>query len=356
MLRLIARTGLREIFTAFALVIVIVIVIGIGIGLLMHWVGLSMALGSFLAGVLLVDSEYRHALESDLEPFKGMLLGIFFSAVGMLVDIGLLAVRSGTVFGLVLLFLVIKLAALYALGRWIGIPASQQVLVVAFSMVSASMLLLLHDTRIAPRYHLPQREEEQFAPQDNPAIIAGFGCFGQIVARLVDANGIKATVLDHDPDQVELLRRFGFTVFFGDATRLDLLQTAGVARVRALVVAIDGIDESLKMVEVVKEAFPDLPIFARARDVSHYYDLKGRGVQIIERETFESALQIGRSLLEHLGLSPYHAHQSTMKFRALNLHSLEALYPHSRNREQFVSMERQARDREDIERVARSKW
>ncbi|MGB7480461.1 MAG: cation:proton antiporter, partial [Burkholderiaceae bacterium] len=370
-LRIIAATGLREIFTAFALLLVI------AIGLLMESVGMSMALGTFLAGVLLADSEYRHALESDLEPFKGLLLGLFFIAVGMSVDFGVLLAHPLAVLGLVLLFLALKTGMLYLLGGRLGIAPPQRalfafllsqggefafvvfgaaattgvftpavasllVLVVALSMVATPLLLLAHDRLLAPRFQR-QRPDDAIPPQDNPVIIAGFGRFGQIIGRLLFANRIGATVLDHDPEQVELLRRFGFEVFYGDATRTDLLRAAGAARAQILVVAIDDVDDSLALVDAVRREFPHLEILARARNVSHYYDLLDRGVNVIERETFEASLQLGGKLLERLGFSAPHARQLLRKFRAHNLKTLMAVYPHYKDQAQMVSMLQQGR-------------
>jgi len=370
-LRIIAGTGLREIFTAFALLLVI------AIGLLMQSVGMSMALGTFLAGVLLADSEYRHALESDLEPFKGLLLGLFFIAVGMSVDFGVLLERPLTVLALVLLFLLLKTGALYLLGRRLGIArpqwalfafllsqggefafvvfgaaatagifppavASLLVLVVALSMVATPLLLLAHDRLLAPRFQ-QQRPDDAIPPQDNQVIIAGFGRFGQIIGRLLFANRIGVTVLDHDPEQIELLRKFGFEVFYGDATRTDLLHAAGAARARILVVAIDDVDDSLALVDAARREFPQLEILARARNVSHYYDLLDRGVTVIERETFEASLLLGGQLLERLGFSAARTHQLLGKFRAHNLQTLMAVYPYYKDQAQTVSMMRQGR-------------
>ena len=364
---------MREIFTAFALLLVI------AIGLLMQLVGMSMALGTFMAGVLLADSEYRHALESDLEPFKGLLLGLFFIAVGMSVDFGILLAQPLMILGLVTLFLSIKIGVLYALARLFDIPRAQHMLfafllsqggefafvvfgaaataqvftaevasilvvVVALSMVATPLLLLAHDRMIAPVFRngkTPQADEIE--AQENHVIIAGFGRFGQIVGRLLHANRIALTVLDHDPDQIELLRNFGFKVFYGDATRIDLLHAAGAARAQALVVAIDDVDDSLALVDAARREFPELTIMARARNVSHYYDLMDRGVTILERETFEAALQLGRQVLQHLGFGAYQARQVAMKFRAHNLRSLAAVYPFYKDQQQRVSMAKQAR-------------
>jgi glutathione-regulated potassium-efflux system ancillary protein KefC len=373
LLRIIANTGMREIFTAFALLLVI------AIGALMQWVGMSMALGTFLAGVLLADSEYRHALETDLEPFKGLLLGLFFIAVGMTVDVGVLLARPLLVASLVLGFLALKGAVLYLLGRFIGIARGQQVLfslllaqggefafvvfgaaaaarvfsaatasllvvVVALSMVATPLLLLLHDRLIAPRLRqLERRPDDAIAPQENPVIIAGFGRFGQIIGRLLLANRIRATVLDHDPDQVDLLRKFGFKVFYGDATRSDLLRAAGAATARMIIVAIDDVADSLALVDAIKRHFPHLKILARARNVSHYYDLMDRGVTILERETFEAALQLGGKALQELGYGSERVGTVVRQFRDHNLKTLQAVYPHYRDQHQMISLAKQGR-------------
>ena len=388
-LRIIAKTGMREIFTAFALLLVI------AIGWLMQAVGMSMALGTFLAGVLLADSEYRHALESDLEPFKGLLLGLFFIAVGMAVDFSVLLAQPLLVLGLVLLFLALKVGALYLLGKGLDIPRGQQALfafllsqggefafvvfaaaatagvlapatssllalVVALSMVATPLLLVLHDRLIAPRFR-QQRPDDAIPPQEHPVIIAGFGRFGQIIGRLLFANRIGATVLDHDPDQIELLRKFGFKVFYGDATRTDLLEAAGARHARFLVVAIDDVDDSLALVDAARREFPHLQLLARARNVSHYYDLLDRGVTIIERETFESSLLLGGKLLQQLGFDAARAQQVVRKFRAHNLKTLMAVYPHYKDQAQMVSMLQQgrqeleemfARDAEELKKTA----
>ena len=394
-LRLIAKSDLREIFTAFALLLVI------AIALLMQAVGLSMALGAFMAGVLLADSEYRHALETDLEPFKGLLLGLFFIAVGMSVDFNVFLAQPWLILGLVAAYLAIKTAVLYGLAAGFGIARSQRALfacllsqggefafvvfgearkadvlsentaailivVVALSMVATPLLLIVCDKLIAPRYRGGQaREPDAIDANDDHVIIAGFGRFGQIVGRLLTVNRIKLTVLDHDPDQIELVRRFGSKVFYGDATRLDLLHAAGAGHARALVVAIDDIDDSLKLVEAVRHAFPHLKIMARARNVTHYYDLMDRGVTVIERETFESALLLGRSVLCELGFGAWRARQAAHKFRKMNIDNLHKVYPFYKDQEQLMSMAKQAReeletmfalDEEAIDQERRDGW
>lgn len=374
LLRMMACTELREIFTAFALLLVI------AIGLLMESVGMSMALGSFLAGVLLADSEYRHALETDLEPFKGLLLGLFFIAVGMSVDFGLLLTQPWLIAGLVAAFLAIKLTVLYLLGKAFKITRAQQflfaallsqggefafvvfgaaaaahvfpqetssilVVVVALSMVTTPLLLVLYDKVIAPYFLTAQQHpDDEIDDNNNPVIIAGFGRFGQIIGRLLHANKIGMTVLDHDPDQIELLRKFGFKVFYGDATRIDLMRAAGIAKARLLVVALDDVEGGLKLVAAVRHAFPDLQIIARARNVTHYFALMDLGVTVIERETFESALLLGRQALRKLGFGAYRARQAAMKFRSHNLQTLHEMYPHQKDQQQLVSIAKQARE------------
>ncbi|RAS00842.1 glutathione-regulated potassium-efflux system protein KefC [Cupriavidus alkaliphilus] len=373
-LRFIARTDMREMFTAFALLLVV------GIALMMDAVGLSMALGTFLAGVLLADSEYRHALEADLEPFKGLLLGLFFMAVGMSIDFAVLARSPWLVLGLVTAFVVAKTAVLALLARHFSIARGQRllfallisqggefafvvfgvaggagllpreteallVLVVALSMVATPLLLLAYDRLVAPRIGAGKaRPDEVITPQQNPVLIAGFGRFGQIIGRLLYSQGVGVTVLDHDPDQIDFLRQYGFKVFYGDATRLDLLEAAGIADARILVVAIDSMDDSLALIDRVRERFPDLQIYARARHVSHVYQLKDRGVQLFEREMFEGSLMLGRRVLEGLGFDPGEARNVALRFRRHNIEAIDRFYPHYTDQKKLVSLARQARD------------
>ena len=391
LLRLIARTNLRELFTAFALLLVI------GVAELMQLAGMSMALGAFLAGVLLAGSEFRHALESDIEPFKGLLLGLFFITVGMTIDFGLLGSAPGKVLFLLAAFLALKILTLWAVARalsicrqaWLfafllsqggefafvvfGVAREAQVfsrqaeavltIVVALSMATTPLLLLLHDKWVA-RGEKADRAADAVEPE-GPVIIAGFGRFGQIVGRLLLASGVRAVVLDHDPDQVESLRKFGYRVFYGDATRLDLLEAAGARKARLLVNAIDDVDDSIKLVERVRANFPDLPIVSRARNVSHYFELRLRGVKVVERETFESALKAGRAALELLGEDRYRARELADAFRRHNVASVDATLPFYQDEARRMSMakagreelEQQfARDRERFERERGGGW
>ncbi|HWP09465.1 MAG TPA: glutathione-regulated potassium-efflux system protein KefC [Polyangiaceae bacterium] len=371
-LRVLAKTGLREVFSGFALLLVL------GIALLMSSVGISMALGAFLAGVLLAGSEYRHALESDIEPFRGLLMGLFFIAVGMSIDLGLLAREPLFIALLIVGFQLLKLLALRLIARPLGVAAPERwllaallaqggefafvvfgvarsarllpgewdarlTLAVALSMALTPLLLMLHD-RLFARPDQQNREADTIEDASAEVIIAGFGRFGQIVGRLLFASGIKATVLDFDPDQIELLKRFDFRVYYGDATRLDLLEAAGAARAKLLVLAIDDPEASVRLVENVKEHFPKLQIVARARNISHWQALRSRGVAKVERETFESAILVGRRALETLGVRPYEARERADLFRNHNLRTLEDVLPHWQNEEARTNLARSARE------------
>nr|WP_315229978.1 glutathione-regulated potassium-efflux system protein KefC [uncultured Albidiferax sp.] len=365
--RWIARSNTPEIFTAASLLLVV------GIASLMLSVGLSMALGAFLAGVLLAESEYRRELETDIEPFKGLLLGLFFIAVGMSVDFGVLRQSPGLMALIVVGFLLAKLAVIYAIAKYMGVPFQERpvftVLLaqggefafvvfqtataanvfssqtsslligsVAISMLVSPMLLLAIDKLLLPR--LAQRGgsqmEELTEQQEAPIIIAGFGRYGQIVGRTLQAQGLSATVLDHDADMVEAIRQFGFRVFYGDATRLDLLRLSGAATAKILVVAVDDKAQSLKIVDIAREHFPNLEIVARARDVPHWNELRDRGVLRVERELFESSLRSARSVLEILGYPAHEARQQAMRFRQHNLALFEQMYPHRKDRAKVI--------------------
>jgi glutathione-regulated potassium-efflux system ancillary protein KefC len=374
---MIAATDLREVFTAFALLLVI------GIAQLMALAGVSMALGAFLAGVLLASSEYRHALETDIEPFKGLLLGLFFIAVGMSIDFGLLRSQPLAVAGLVAGFLVLKLSMLWLVARIIGVTSKQRwlfavllsqggefafvvfgaariagllsaqwdgllTMAVALSMATTPLLLMLHDWWICPDAKT-ERAADTIDEPGGPVIIAGFGRFGQIIGRLLGANNIRYIVLDHDPDQIDTVRKFGYKVFYGDATRLDLLRAAGAAKARLLVNAIDDVEDSLILTDLVRGNFPNVKMIARARNVLHYVELRTRGVDIIERETFESALRAGRHALEALGLGAYRAREIADTFRRHNISMIEATLPVFRDENKYLSAARAGR--EELERM-----
>jgi len=387
-LRFIAATGIHEIFVAFTLFLVI------GIALLMEEVGLSMALGSFIAGILLADSEYRHALETVIDPFKGLLMGLFFIAVGMAIDFGLLRQHAALVALLVVGLVLLKIAVLYLLGKFAGIPLQQRpffsivlsqggefafvlltlaagqgvlgneeqhllMLVVAMSMLTTPILVLLHDKLILPR--LNPRDDSTTDPtiseQNNPVIIAGFGRFGQVVGRLLMANDIGVTLLDHDPDHIERSREFGFKVFFGSASRLDLLQAAGMNKAKVLVIAVDNPKRASKIVGLTRKHFPHITIVARARDMRHLFDFMEHGVRYAYRESFDSAIHAARGSMQALHMDPAEIETAITRFIDYDSEVLHTLYA-ARNdgdeamasaskqlKEKFHSMEIEARAR-----------
>jgi glutathione-regulated potassium-efflux system ancillary protein KefC len=371
-LRQLAKTGLREVFAAFTLLLVL------GIAELMASVGISMALGAFLAGVLLAGSEYRHALETDIQPFRGLLMGLFFIAVGMSIDFGLLSREPLFVLGLIGGFQLLKLAALRIVAGPLGVTRLQRwlfagllaqggefafvvfgvareakllpgewdallTLAVALSMAMTPLLLILRD-RLYRVTATATREADEIIDEHAPVIIAGFGRFGQIVGRLLFASGVKATVLDHDPDQIELLKRFDFRVYYGDATRLDLLHAAGAGTAKVLVLAIDDPDASVRLAEAVKEHFPKLEVVARARNIGHWQKLRALGVRLVERETFEAAVLVGRKTLETLGVRPYEARERADVFRRHNLKTLEDILPKWQDEAERTDIARSARE------------
>lgn len=396
-LRWIARSRTPEIFTAASLLLVV------ATASLMLSVGLSMALGAFLAGVLLAESEYRRELETDLEPFKGLLLGLFFIAVGMTIDFSAVLQKPLLIAALVAGFLAVKALVLWGMSRAMQIPRGERpvfiillaqggefgfvvfqtaaqagvidaptssllVAVVAISMLVTPLLLVAADKWWMPRLSgsrttLPEISEEQNAP----VIIAGFGRYGQIVGRMLSANGIAPTVLDHDADQVEALRRFGWRVFYGDVTRLDLLRTAGAEKAKVFVLAIDDVAQSVQVAKLVREQFPQLTVVARARNVQHHYELHELGVTLIERETFDSALMSARSVLETMGFEPHRARTLALRFRKHNIEQMLALAPlrgdqtrliaaAKEGRRQLEQRFAQERAEADARRKARSGW
>ena len=371
--------------TAAALLLVI------GIAGLMQLVGLSMALGAFLAGVLLAESEYRRELETDLEPFKGLLLGLFFIAVGMSIDFDVLLRSPGTMALILLGFLACKAVVIWGLATVMKLPrqerpvftlllaqggefafvvfqaaagakvfsaetASLLIGAVALSMLLGPLLLVGLDRYVLPRFtqQHKHRMEELSEPQEAPIILCGFGRYGQIIGRMINLQGITATVLDHDADTIESVRAFGFRVHYGDATRLDLLRTAGAAHAKVIVVAVDDVDQSLKIVDLVQAHFPHLTIVARARNVNHLYQLRDRGVPHIERELFDASMRSARSILESLGWPAHEARRSAMRFRQDNLDLMEQMYPHYKDRARMISVSKQGRE-QLVEQMARER-
>ncbi len=379
-LRFIAKSRTPEIFTAAALLLVV------GIAYLMVMVGLSMALGAFLAGVLLADSEYRRELETDIEPFKGLLLGLFFIAVGMSIDFGVILRSPWLMAAVVMGFLAAKAVVIYTLATLVRIPyqerpvftlllaqggefafvvfqaaagakvfaaetASLLIGAVALSMLISPLLLVLLDRVLLRRYarvreHKANAEaahKEISEPQQAPVLIAGFGRYGQIVSRVLLARGIAATVLDHSVDMLEVARTFNYRVFYGDATRLDLLRIAGAEQARVLVIAVDDPDQSLKIARLARQHFPHLQIVARARDLTHWNQLRDLGVTQVQRELFESSLQSAHTVLELMGLPTEEATAITQRFRTHNIALANRMYPHHQDRAKFIAVAREGR-------------
>jgi monovalent cation:proton antiporter-2 (CPA2) family protein len=371
-LRFIARTHLRELFTAAALLLVI------ATAMLMTRVGVSPALGTFVAGVVLANSAYRHELEGDIEPFKGLLLGLFFISVGAAIDFGLVWERPGLIVGLTVGLIALKLCVLLVLGRVFkmcldanllfafslaqagefafvlfsfavrfGVVeeslASTLIAVVALTMAITPIMMLLNERLIQPRFGTREREARlpDEIDEENPVIIAGFGSFGSIVGRLLRANGVGATVLDNDPDRVELLRKLGLKVFYGDASRPDLLHAAGAERARLLVLALDSLEKNLDLVATARKHFPHLEILARAARRADAYELLDAGVEHVFRERLDSSLRLGVQALRLLGFRGYNAHRAAQTFRKHDEEAVAELAAMRHDRQLYINRARQ---------------
>ena len=373
-LRFVASLHSQELFTATALLVVV------GTALLMAEVGLSMALGAFLAGVLLADSEYRHELEADIEPFKGLLLGLFFIAVGMSVNLGLLASEPARVVALVAGLVVIKALVLFLIGwrafrsqepAWsLAICISQGgefafvlfglavgfrvmdehlqqllVVVVSLSMAVTPLLFAAYDRGVRPRLRRTVKRDFDVSPEeDQPVIIAGLGRVGQVVARLLRARRIGFTALDINAEHIAFIAKFGNThVYYGDASRLDLLRAARADKARVFVLAIDDIEASVRTAETVRQHFPHLTIFARARNRQHAYRLLSLGVTHIMRETFAGSLELTGEVLQALGFSFSESKSSVERFRQHDDELLRSTYQHMGDTEKMAQLAAQAR-------------
>lgn len=380
LLRWIARSKTPEIFTATSLLLVV------GIAMLMTQVGLSMALGAFLAGVLLADSEYRSELETNIEPFKGLLLGLFFMAVGMSIDFGVLLKSPWTMAAMVAGFISLKALMIFGLAKFMKLPwrerpvftlmlaqggefafvvfqtaaqykvfhhtiSSMLVAAVALSMLLGPLLLVLLDKLLLRRFSTVKEEgqsgkaKEISEQQESPIIIAGFGRYGQIVARVLLAQGQRPTILDHSVEMLETAQTYGYRVFYGDATRMDLLRIAGAASARVLVIAVDSVEQSIKIASQVRKHFPNLEVVARARDLDHWFRLRDLGVKHAQREVFESSLISAQSVLELIGESAEDARRVTKRFRDHNQALAERMYPHYKDKDQnqLIAVAKQGR-------------
>jgi voltage-gated potassium channel Kch len=354
--RAVANSKLRELFTAAALLLVL------GTTALMNAVGLSPALGAFLAGVVLADSEYRHQLEVDLEPFKGLLLGVFFISVGVGIDFTQMGEKPGLTAALVLSILLLKGVVLWTVGRigalqkpdkfilalglsqvgefafvLIKFSTEQAILdsslgrlfssVVALTMVATPIALAIYFRYFEPNLQVQkeQRPEEEVEEKDNPVIVAGYGRFGQTATRLLRSAGFGCTVLDYDADQVEMLRGFGMKSYFGDASRIDFLRSAGADQAKLIVLATDNFEQMPGWVEEIKKEFPHLKILARSFDRIHAYEMLHRGVDHIYIETSGSAINLGIDALRELGMQAKHAFKLGMLFQKHNNQSIRDL-------------------------------
>ncbi|TDE11554.1 monovalent cation:proton antiporter-2 (CPA2) family protein [Dyadobacter psychrotolerans] len=372
--RLMAKTGMREMFTATALLLVV------GIAVLMTSVGLSPALGAFVAGVVLANSEYRHELESSIDPFKGLLLGLFFISVGTSIDFPLIMSKPLTVLGLVTGFMVIKMAVLFGLGKTfevrnaqnfifsfglcqigefafvlLSFSAQQGVLtkettdtmmaVVAISMALTPLVMMLNEKLILPGLcSMADGTEVQkvsdVEEEDNPVIIAGYGHFGNTIGRFLRANNVTATVLDNDSDNVDFLRRMGLKVYYGDATRYELLEIAGANKAQIIIIAISDEEKRLEMIETIKKHFPNLYILVRSTNRNDAYDLMNAGMMHIYRETFDTSLRVGIDALKLLG---HRAHEATRSAKTFFIHDERTLKHLSsiRNEQEYVNAVRE---------------
>ncbi len=377
--RLVASTGVREAMTASALLTVV------GVALLMEAVGLSVALGAFLAGALLAESPYRHQVEADIAPFEGLLLGLFFTAVGMSLNLNLLADRPGLIAAAVAGLLILKAAVLYGLGRWHGLEnaAARRLalaacqggefafvifatalgenligrtledmlsVIVTLSML-ATPLLLLVDEMLSQGSRRAERPFDAMPEEQGHVVIAGFGRFGQIVARVLHARGIPFTAMDDSAEQVEFVAGFGSKAYYGDASRLDILEAAQTAKARAVVLAIPDMEASLRAAEVLRRHFPDVPVFARARDREHVHRLMDTGVKVIRRETFLSALELTHDVLAQLGFDDREIERTLETFAEHDRRRLYEDYAHYTDMEKLKAHAR--KQSEELEELFR---
>ena len=353
--RLIARSKVRETFTAVALLL------PVGAALLMGWLGLSAALGAFVAGVLLAGSEYRHQMERDVEPFKALLLGLFFMSVGMLLDLGFIAGNIGLVVGLTLGLMALKFLVLLGVGKLFRLPLrpnlffatslcqagefgfviftaaltagaisaeanSVLLTVVALSMALTPLLLLSYDKLVAPRFAGVAATGEAPRNQQHPVIIIGYGRVGQVVGRLLDTQGIPTTLVDNDGDHIEFLKQFSERVFYGDGTDPEILRLAGAEDADTIVVAIDDRDSSVEAVRMIKEHFPHARQVVRARGRPHLFDLLAEEVHFAERETVRGALAMGRAVLEAMGQTEERARFASDRFLELDFETIQQTF------------------------------
>lgn len=377
--RYIAASGVREVFTAASLLLVL------GSALVMDALGLSMALGTFIAGILLAESEYRHELEVAIDPFKGLLLGLFFISVGMALNLGVLYTHIVTILLGVVTLVAVKTLVLYLLARIYGLRSSERqqfagvlsqggefafvlfsaassaklfsgdqlpmlLVTVTLSMMTTPLLMKGIDRLLARRFNEPDDEaEKHFVEDDQPqVIVVGFGRFGQVVGRLLMANNKRITVLERDISAVSLMRKYGYKVYYGDATELELLRAAGAASAQAIVITCNEPEDVMTIVHLCQQHFPQLQIQARARGRVEAHELLQAGVTQFSRETFSSALELGRKTLMTLGMHPHQAHRAQQYFRHLDMRMLRELMPNLSESAQASRVREARRELEDI--------
>ncbi|MGE4313154.1 MAG: monovalent cation:proton antiporter-2 (CPA2) family protein [Pseudobdellovibrionaceae bacterium] len=376
LLRMVAKTEMREIFTATALLLVI------GVALVMELAGLSPALGAFVAGVVLADSEYRHEIEIQVAAFKNLLLGLFFISVGMVINVDIFLSQPAKILFFVLGLITVKFVILSVLAKFFKMSLAQNMLfstllaqggefafvilqfafvekvitndtlsfytvVVALSMAMTPLLVLANDKLLQPRLfsYVPDPSRKP-APQNDaaPVIIAGYGRFGQVTGRLLHAEKIPFTVLEHDPNQIELLKRFGWKAYYGDAGDMEILEHAGAKDAKILVMAINDKETSVRAVAEARKKFPHLKIIARAYDRRHAYELDKAGADYFQRETFESALHTSREVLHSLGYRAFRARDLAMKFAAHDKAALVKSFAYFEDETKLMSFATQTRD------------
>ncbi|AHK18979.1 glutathione-regulated potassium-efflux system protein KefB [Yersinia similis] len=378
--RYIVASGVREVFTAAALLVVL------GSALFMDALGLSMALGTFIAGILLAESEFQHELEIAIEPFKGLLLGLFFISVGMALDLGVLFTHLLDVLLGVLALVFIKSTILYSLSRVFGLRRSVRLqfagvlsqggefafvlfsaafsqgvlnaeqlalllVVVTLSMMTTPLLMQVIDRILVRRYNAPEESDEKPFVEDNDpqVIIVGFGRFGQVIGRLLMANKMRITVLERDVSAVSMMRKYGYKVYYGDATELELLRAAGAEKAKAIVITCNEPEDTMALVHLCQQHFPNLHILARARGRVEAHELLQNGVKDFTRETFSSALELGRKTLLELGMHPHQAYRAQQHFRRLDMRMLRELMPqHHGDVAQISRVKEARRELEDI--------
>lgn len=380
--RFIAASGVREVFTAAALLLVL------GSALFMDSLGLSMALGTFIAGILLAESEYRHELEIAIEPFKGLLLGLFFISVGMALNLGVLYTHIVEILVGVVALVAIKAGVLYSLSRVFGLRSSERLqfsavlsqggefafvlfsaassaklftgdqmplllVTVTLSMMTTPLLMQGVDRILARRFNENEdNDEKPFVEDDKPeVIVVGFGRFGQVVARLLMANEKRITVLERDISAVSLMRKYGYKVYYGDATELELLRAAGAETAKSIVITCNGPEDAMEIVTLCQHHFPHLNILARARGRVEAHELLLAGVTLFSRETFSSALELGKKALVTLGMHPHQAFRAQQHFRRLDMRMLRDFMPNHADSQQISRVKEARRELEDIFRA-----